>query len=78
MGQILIRNLDDAVIARLKTKAELAGKSLEQSLRELLTDAAPLAAHEKLAIIERIQSGQTRVFPEITKAEIREDLEGTE
>jgi plasmid stability protein len=78
MGQILIRNLDDAVIQRLKTKAELAGKSLEQSLRELLTEHAPLSPEERLAIIDRIQSRQTRIFPEITKEEIREGLEGTE
>jgi plasmid stability protein len=33
MGQVLIRNLDDRVIERLKTKAELKGRSLEQELR---------------------------------------------
>jgi plasmid stability protein len=33
MGQVLVRNLDDRVIERLKTKAELKG-SLEQELRE--------------------------------------------
>jgi plasmid stability protein len=58
MGQILIRDLDDDVIDRLKTKAELKGHSLEQELRELLTAAAPpqLTSEEKLAIAERIRS----------------------
>ncbi|WP_417483803.1 FitA-like ribbon-helix-helix domain-containing protein [Maricaulis salignorans] len=37
MGQILIRNLDDEVIAKLKLNAESASTSLEQYLRELLT-----------------------------------------
>jgi plasmid stability protein len=37
MGQILIRNLDDRVIAKLKLNAEAANTSLEQYLRELLT-----------------------------------------
>ena len=37
MGQILIRNLDDGVIARLKLNAEAASTSLEQYLRDLLT-----------------------------------------
>jgi len=76
MGQILIRNLDDAVIQRLKTKAELAGKSLEQSLRELLTAAAPLTPEQRVEISRRMRASHGRVFPEITKKEIREGLEG--
>ncbi len=42
MGQVLIRNLDDRVIENLKTNAELKGQSLEQELREVLTNAALL------------------------------------
>ena len=75
MGQILIRNLDDAVIARLKTKAELAGKSLEQSLRELLQESAPLTPEERAAVSDRIRAMQDKVLPEITLAEIREGIE---
>jgi|GEM_PF-1131905 len=56
MGQILVRNLDDELIERLKTKAELAGKSLEQSLRELLASAAPLSAQEKVAVSRRLRA----------------------
>jgi antitoxin FitA len=56
MAQLLIRDLDDDVIDRLKTKAELKGHSLEQELREVLTAAAPLTPEEKLAIAERIAS----------------------
>ncbi len=37
MGQILIRNLDDQVIAKLKLNAAAANTSLEQYLRNLLT-----------------------------------------
>lgn len=37
MGQSLIRNLDDGVIARLKLNAEAANTSLEQYLRDVLT-----------------------------------------
>ena len=40
MGQVLVRNLDDRVIESLKTKAELKGHSLEQELRDVLTNAA--------------------------------------
>jgi len=78
MGQILIRNLDDEVIARLKTKAELAGKSLEQSLRELLTAHAPLSPEERVALSRGIRASHGRMFSMITKEEIREDLQGNE
>lgn len=38
MAQVLIRNLDDAVVADLKRQAAEAGASLEQFLRDLLTE----------------------------------------
>lgn len=56
MRQVIIRNLDDAVIDRLKAKAELHGHSLEQELREILSRAAPLSADEKVAIAARIRA----------------------
>jgi plasmid stability protein len=40
MGQILVRNLDDAVILALKARAAARGLSLEAELRDLLTRAA--------------------------------------
>ena len=40
MGQILVRNLEDGVIERLKTRALKADKSLEQTVRDILTEAA--------------------------------------
>jgi antitoxin FitA len=36
----VIRNIDDQVLDRLKARATAQGKSLEQSLRDLLTEAA--------------------------------------
>ena len=42
MGQVLVRNLDDAVIERLKQKAQARGTSLEQVAREALAAAAQL------------------------------------
>ena len=56
MGQVLIRNLDDEVIARLKQRAALGGLSLEQFLRQLLSGAAPLTADEKVAISRRLRA----------------------
>lgn len=40
MGQMLVRNLDDTVIERLKRKAAERGTSLEQVARDALTEAA--------------------------------------
>jgi plasmid stability protein len=40
VAQVLIRQLDDQVLAALKARARAQGVSLEQSLRDLLTAAA--------------------------------------
>ncbi len=40
MAQVLIRQLDDQVVAILRARARSRGVSLEQSLRDLLTAAA--------------------------------------
>jgi plasmid stability protein len=56
MGQVVIRNIDDHVIERLKARAAAQRKSLEQCLRELLTDAARPSRVELLAEIERIRA----------------------
>ncbi|MGL6132876.1 MAG: FitA-like ribbon-helix-helix domain-containing protein [Prochlorococcaceae cyanobacterium] len=40
MAQVLIRQLDEQVLAALKARARAQGVSLEQSLRDLLTAAA--------------------------------------
>ena len=45
MGQILIRNLDDDVIARLKGRA----RTLEETLRRILAEAAKPSREEIIA-----------------------------
>lgn len=55
MGQVLVRNLDDHVVAALRRKAELHGHSLEQELRLALTAAARLAPEERVALARRIR-----------------------
>jgi plasmid stability protein len=52
MGQVLVRNIDDDVVAGLKIKARLAGMSFETFVRETLRAAAPLSGKEKVALIE--------------------------
>jgi plasmid stability protein len=56
MGQVVIRNIDDRVLDRLKLRAAAQRKSLEQSLRDLLTDAARPSRAELVADLERIRT----------------------
>lgn len=56
MGQVLIRNIDDDVLDRLKLRAAAQHKSLEQSLRDVLTEAARPSREELVAELERIRA----------------------
>src|ERR1700730_9911627 len=56
MGQVLVRNLEDRVIDRLKAKAELKGHSLEQELRDVLTAAASFTPDEKVALFRKVRT----------------------
>lgn len=56
MGQVIIRNIDDRVLERLKAQAMAQRKSLEQSLRELLTEAAKPSRAELLADLHRVRA----------------------
>jgi plasmid stability protein len=60
MAQVLIRNLSDDVVERLKKRAVAKGNSLEQELREIVTAAAPLGRTERVAIIDRFLSRSKR------------------
>jgi len=55
MAQILIRQLDEQVVAILREQARSRGVSLEQSLRELLTAAAQRHSNvlQRLAALRR-------------------------
>jgi plasmid stability protein len=56
VGQVVIRNIDDRVLDRLRARAVAQRKSLEQALRDLLTDAAKPSRAELLAELERIRA----------------------
>ncbi|HWE21974.1 MAG TPA: hypothetical protein VG758_33165 [Hyphomicrobiaceae bacterium] len=60
MGQVLIRNIDDRTIERLKRRAELKGHSLEQELRDIIKQAAGPTVEERLAMIDRVRAMQTK------------------
>ncbi|GAB4531467.1 MAG: hypothetical protein Kow00133_20080 [Amphiplicatus sp.] len=54
MGQAIVRNLDDNVLARLKTRAERLNKPLEQTLREILAEAARADKQSAIARLRQI------------------------
>jgi antitoxin FitA len=56
VAQVVIRNIDDQVLDRLKARATAQRKSLEQSLRDLLTEAAKPSRAELIAELERIRA----------------------
>jgi antitoxin FitA len=57
MGQLLVRALDDAVIERLKRRAESNHRSLEAELRDILEQASRQADLSKAAeLADRIRT----------------------
>ncbi len=46
MAQVIVRNIDDNTIARLKARAARNGRSLEQELRLIISSAARLNREE--------------------------------
>ncbi len=82
MGQILVRNLEDSVIERLKARALKADKSLEQTVRDILTEAAKPSREQALAEMDRIREAiRTRHGGDVDfdfTAAIREDRDNDE
>jgi plasmid stability protein len=76
VGQVLIRNVDERVIERLKLKAELNGHSLEQELRDILKRAAGPTIEERLAMIDRVRSMQKKPARMLSEDLIRKQREG--
>jgi plasmid stability protein len=60
MGQILVRQLDDAAILRLKIRAREKNMSVEALAREALHKAAELSVEEKLAMVRKMQAAGER------------------
>jgi len=72
MAQVIVRNLDDAVVDTLKKKAKLRGCSLERELRDLLSEAATLAGGERVAVSSCIRAMSPAAASDSTDL-IRED-----
>lgn len=80
MGQALIRNLDDALLADYRESAQRNQRSLEAELRDALARARPITPRRKeelLALSAKIRA-MTPVGVEQTPSEIlvREDRDG--
>lgn len=73
MGQVIVRRLDDAVIASLKARAKRHGHSLERELREILTRAAKRTPAERLALIDRVRAKTAPGPHPLAEELIRED-----
>lgn len=69
MAQVVIRNIDDAVVARLKARAAAERKSLEQKLREVLADAARPMPADVVAELARCRAMSPPVPPGAPLAE---------
>jgi antitoxin FitA len=73
MGQILIRDLDEETIRRLKERARRHGRSLQGEAKLILTQAAGLSLNEARQLASQWRKKLAgREFPDSTDL-IRED-----
>jgi plasmid stability protein len=77
VGQIIVRNLEDGVIERLKVKARERGQSLEQAVREILAEAARPSRREIIEDARRIRARTPPSSLDSTEL-IREDRDNDE
>ena len=75
MAQVLVRNIDDAVITKLKRRAEEQGRSLQAELRYILEQAATTDRVEARRLAEKIRrklSSRSHTDSGVSLAEDRE------
>jgi plasmid stability protein len=76
MSQLVIPDLDDAVLARLRDRAALRGRTVETEAKVILAEALPPAVPPaQWAAINALRdelAGSGRLFPDSTDS-IRED-----
>jgi plasmid stability protein len=63
MAHVLIRDLSDETVARLKAKAKANGVTLQAILKESVKKAAQLTPAERLAGLDKV-----RIVPKFTEA----------
>ena len=73
MAQILVRNLDNNVVARLKKRAQKEGRSLQSEVRVILEQAAQADMEHALELANAVRGKfMGRKFQDSTEL-IRED-----
>ncbi len=73
MAQIIVRNLDDVVVERLKARARANDRSLEAEVRQILEHSAKVdMAEARRMVLETRRKLQGRKFADSTQL-IRED-----
>ena len=77
MAQVIVRNLDDGVVERLKRRAARQHISLEQSLRDILTEAAKPGGEDLWDEMARLRASIGHVAGDSTDL-IREDRDNDE
>jgi plasmid stability protein len=73
MAKILVRDLSDDVVKRLKRRAKKGGRSLEAEVRMILEQTAQVDMETALALTGRIRSSFKRRRFKDSAALIRED-----
>ena len=80
MGQVLIRNLDDELLADFRDAAKRNQRSLEAELRDALERVRPVSARRRRELLEISRKIRAMTPPGVkqTPAEtlVREDREG--
>ncbi len=77
MADVLIRNIDQETLDRLKARADFNNRSLQEELKELLEDYSGVNRDKSVEIIREIQErykASGRIFPDSVDM-IREDRE---
>jgi plasmid stability protein len=73
MGQIVIRNLDDAVLVALRKRAAASGTSMEEQARRALAQAVGLDREAALRRLDEIRSAIGRLQGESIVDDLRRD-----
>jgi plasmid stability protein len=73
MGQIVIRNLDDAVLVALRKRAAASGISMEEQARRALAQAVGLDREAALRRLDQIRSAIGRLEGESIVDHLRRD-----
>jgi len=73
MGQILIRNLDEAVLAKLRQHADAAGISVEEEARRALVASTGLIDQAALVRLDELRTRIGRISGPSSLDDLRRD-----